>query len=138
MVLQTPVLVISRMLSAVALLACIQVVCASGTVKLPGTYSSLAYHAESGDLIGYEVRLIPTNQGTKAVVQVAEGDAGRIYIVDIVEASGMVQFDVPLASGLRSRFNGKITHSGLKGTITHHSGEKEDLFLKRTTSYWEQ
>jgi hypothetical protein len=52
-------------------------------VGLPGTYSSLSYNSESDDLVGYEVRIIPTNQGNKAIVQVAEGDAGRIYIVDV-------------------------------------------------------
>lgn len=138
MALRTPAPVVSRALLIIVLLACMQVACASGAVKLPGTYSSLAYHEEGGDLIGYEVRFIPTNQGTKAVVQVAEGDAGRIYIVDVVEEAGTVQFEIPLASGLRSKFSGKLTDDGLKGTITSPSGEHEDLFLRRATSYWEK
>lgn len=138
MALPTPANAASNLLITVMLLAWMQVACAFGTGKLPGTYSSLTYNVEGGDLIGYEVRIIPTNQGMKAVVQVAEGDAGRIYIVDVVEKAGVVSFEVPLASGMYGKFNGMVSSSGLAGTIIYPSSERESVLLKRCASYWER
>lgn len=131
--------VVSKSFPLIALLACMQVACAAAdSTQVPGTYSSLTYNEEGGDLLGYEVRMIPTNQGIRAVVQVAEGDAGRIHIVDVVEAAGEVSFEIPLASGMHGNFNGKVTSNGLEGEITYPSGEHESLLLKRAISYWER
>lgn len=106
--------------------------------RIAGTYSSLVYNEEGGDLIGYEIRVIPTNQGIKGVIQVAEGDAGRIYIVDFIEKADAVSFDVPLASNMRGKFRGKIISNGLEGVIIYPSGVHEKLLLKRSISYWEK
>ena len=130
--------VVTKFLTALMLLACMHLAIATGATRLPGTYSSLKYNVEGGDLVGFEVRVVPTNLGTKAVVQVAEGDAGRIYIVDVAEKSGIVSFEIPLAAGLRAGFKGKVTSKGLDGTITYPSGEHKVLFLPRCTSYWER
>lgn len=138
MALRTPAPVVSKSFVAVVLCACMQVACAANNVRIPGTYSSLVYNEESGDLIGYEVRVIPTNSGVKAVVQVAEGDAGRIYIVDFIEGSNGISFDIPLASGKRGKFKGKVTYDGLEGTVSYPSGTSEAVVLKRSVSYWEK
>lgn len=115
-----------------------QTIHAEQKLRIVGTYSSLAYNEEGGDLIGYEIRVIPTNQGLKGVIQIAEGDAGKIYIVDVLEKIKIVSFEVPLASGMRGKFSGQVTNNGLEGVIAYPSGVNEKVLLKRSVSYWER
>lgn len=129
----------SKFLISAALIVAVSVAVAAPTTKYAGTYSSLAYNAESGDLTGYEVRIIPSNQGLKAVVQVAEGDAGRVYIVDVIKKnSNTLSFAVPLASGIHATFTGTVSALGLDGVISFPSGHTQKIFLKRSISYWER
>lgn len=111
---------------------------AGDAVPLAGTYSSLTFNAEGGDLVGYEVRIIPTNAGNKALVQVAEGDAGRVYLVDVVILTGSIEFDVPLTSSKAGKFTGQLSVAGLRGSISYPTGVRESVFLHRGASYWEQ
>jgi hypothetical protein len=116
-------------------------VCAAdpnNAVRLPGTYSSLAYNAEGGDLLGYELRMIPTGRGLKGVLQIAEGGAGDLYLVDVVQHDDAIEFDVPVPGQKPGHFKGTLSAAGLRGTITFPSGATESVFLKRTTSYWER
>lgn len=115
-----------------------QTACVASSAEMAGTYSSLSYNEEGGDLLGYEVRVIPTNQGNKALVQVAEGDAGMVYLVDVAERNGEVFFDVTLASKMVGQFRGTITKAGLNGVISFPSGVSERIQLKRQISYWER
>lgn len=128
----------NKALVIVSALALLQAAAASEVPSIAGTYTSLSYNQESGDLTGYEVRIIPSNQGNKAVVQVAEGDAGRLYLVDVAETSMQVTFDVPLASGVLGKFEGEVTKLGLKGVISYVPGSSEKVLLKRSASYWER
>lgn len=103
-----------------------------------GTFSSLIYNAQSGDLTGYEVHLIPTNLGLKAVVQVAEGDAGRLYVVDATIKGDEIELRIPLVSGAAGLFKGRLSGGGIDGSISFPSGFVEKVFLKKTRSYWEK
>lgn len=102
-----------------------------------GTYSSLKYNNESGDLLGYEVLIIPTDVGLKAIVQVAEGSPGQVYIVRVVEKGGNISFDIPLSSGIRESFSGRVEGSYLIGDVFSPGG-KEHVELKRGMSYWDK
>lgn len=67
--------------------------------NIQGTYSSLTYNSESGDLNGYEVEFIPTNKGLKAVVQIAEGEVDGIQVVNVVQKKdGTLSFSFLLNS----------------------------------------
>jgi hypothetical protein len=109
----------------------------AGDARITGTYSSLEYHRESGDLIGLEIRVVQTHDGYKASVQVAEGGAGDIVVVPFKTFNGNVSFDVPYGEGKPARFTGSVTEKGLAGTIKYPSGTFETIFLPRKKSYWD-
>jgi len=101
-----------------------------------GTYSSLKYSDESGDLNGYEVEFIPTNRGLKAVVQVAEGEIEGVYVVDVTQSEdGQLKFPVPLATGKSGVFIGRVAGNGLRGAIQLPAGSQR-LTLTRSIGYW--
>jgi hypothetical protein len=105
--------------------------------NLHGTYSSLTYSNESGDLNGYEVEFIPTNKGLKAVVQVAEGEVDGIYVVDVVQSKdGTLSFSFPIGSQ-KVTFSGAANGMRLLGTLALPSGEQR-VILKRGSGYWDQ
>lgn len=130
----------SKLLLGCALLAMSLAACANppAPVRIPGTYSSFAYNEEGGDLVGYEVRIIPTRHGLKAVVQEAVGEPGDIHVVEVKEAADGLSFDIPLAGERPARFAGKVTTKGLEGKITFSSGAVEQVVLKRSPSYWDR
>lgn len=105
--------------------------------RITGTYSSLQYNAQSGDLLGYEVLIIPTDVGYKAVVQVAEGAPGQVYICQVMQKGDTISFDITLSSGAKESFTGEVTGNFLTGDILSPSG-KEHVQLKRGTSYWDK
>jgi hypothetical protein len=122
----------------VSLLATADPAVASKRDPLIGTYSSLSFNPQSGDVNGYEVRIVPTHGGKQAVVQVAEGDAGKLYVVDVVKKSGVVEFEVPLTPEHKVKFSGRLTAEGLTGSFVHPTGVIERVTLKRSVSYWER
>ncbi len=123
--------------ASIALLSAMLVTVAVPDLRIAGTYSSLAYHEEGGDLLGYEVRIIPTNKGLRAVVQIAEGGAGEVNVVQVVQTGETLAFNIPLADDAPARFEGKVTARGLEGTVTFPSGASERLILRRSVSYWD-
>jgi hypothetical protein len=106
--------------------------------ELRGTYSSLAYHKEAGDLLGYEVRFIPTKEGTRAVVQMSEGEPGEVYVVEVKASGRDVAFDMPLSATERGSFTGKLGKTGLVGVLTFPAGASEKITLSKGASYWEK
>lgn len=109
-----------------------------GSRQIRGTYSSLEFNSEGGDLLGYEVKFVPTNGGTKAVIQVAEGDAGRLHVVDIRQDGEKIWFDVEYGSGVVGKFVGRVTDSAVSGYIETQEGGRENVILERKASYWDQ
>jgi hypothetical protein len=45
------------------------------SIKYTGTFSSLRYHKEAGDLLGVEIRIVSTRKGYQGALQIAEGGA---------------------------------------------------------------
>lgn len=108
------------------------------SATLHGTYSSLKYSGESGDINGYEVEFIPTNKGLRAVVQTAQGEINGIYVVDVSEGKDMqVSFLIPLNTTEKQTFVVRAYGNELRGTILLPAGS-QNLILKRTTGYWNQ
>lgn len=113
-------------------------VCAHADSKrITGTFSSLQYNDESGDLLGYEILIIPTDLGFKGIIQVGEGAPGEVYIVKVTNNNGQIQFDIPLGAGVASKFSGHIEGGYLVGDVVSPSG-KEHVKLKRGISYWDK
>ena len=65
-------------------------------------YSGLHQSKESGDLDGVEVMIIPANESYKskyiAIVQIAEGSAPFVGIVELELEGNKIRFDLPLNS----------------------------------------
>jgi hypothetical protein len=101
-----------------------------------GTFSSLRFNSESGDVLGYEVRIVPVGETFQAVVQVAEGEPGPLHVVAVSIKDGQITFDVPFASDIVGRFVGKVTKTGLVGRISLPNAS-ETVQLKRSRSYWD-
>ena len=54
---------------------------AASDIKKTGTFSSLSYHREAGDLLGYEVRIVFTINGYEGTIQIAEGGPERLILL---------------------------------------------------------
>ncbi len=102
-------------------------------VRLSGIFSDLRYVEEAGDLLGYEVWIVPSNEGYFAVVQIAEGYPAPPEVVLVTVKGNQLEF--ALENGLR--FQGTIDQSGLRGTFHSQSLGHQKVFLKRGKSYWQ-
>jgi len=127
--------VIKRLFLTILLLGSCQVF--ASEQKVTGTYSSLEYNRESGDLLGYEVLIIPTDVGYKAIVQVGEGAPGQVYIVDVRKKGANIGFDIPISPALNESFSGHIDGGVLVGDVLSPSG-KQHVQLRRGMSYWDK
>lgn len=133
----TGALVATKLAAAAILLFSSFVACAASVIKLAGTYSSIVFNEEGGDVLGYEVRIAPTARGFQAVVQVAEGAPGPLHVVDVIQTKDSIKFDIPLDGEVKGTFEGRVTASGLEGIISLPAGRVR-VELKRTISYWER
>jgi hypothetical protein len=105
-----------------------------------GTFTNLTFDEEAGDLLGLEIKIVPSSSGFQAAVLVSEGAPSRMVIVDVTVSGRSVSFKVPAqstAGGTDWRFDGSIDEETLKGKITHATGAKEDVILARRCGYWE-
>ena len=104
-----------------------------------GTYSSIQYHQESGDLVGIEVRIAPVQEEHyQGVIQFCGGLPSKLILVEIQAAKGALSFEIPSDSGYGGRFEGTYSSSGIKGTIKFASGQHETVRLPRKRSYWDR
>lgn len=102
-----------------------------------GTFTSLEYNDESGDLNGVEVRIAPANGRLQAVVQVAEGGPGSFSVVPVSIRGNDIEFDVPLTKNVVGKFRGRITRNALVGKINWPTAA-EPVRLRRGMSYWDR
>jgi len=107
-------------------------------VKPTGTFTSLHYHQEAGDLLGTEVRIVRTARGYQAAVQISEGSPSSLYLADATIRENQISFTLedaePYSGGI---FTGIISSTGLTGTLRFPSGGKDAIDLKRGKSYWD-
>jgi flavoprotein len=59
-----------------------------------GTYSTLKYNQESGDLKGFEITIVPVDGGLAATVQIAEDGMNELHLAKVKENAGFMQFTV--------------------------------------------
>jgi len=107
---------------------------AEQAAKVGGTFSSLEYHAESGDLNGWEVTLIPQADGSYFVlIQVAEGQAPEIFTGRAVANGSVFRITVAGKGPLAGTYMGSVTADELKLKTPVGNTER----LKRKRSYWQ-
>ena len=105
--------------------------------RVTGTFSSLHYSEESGDLGGMEISIIPADVAGEwqffAVFQVAFGVPEEPILVPAKITGSQVEFGFPGGGG----FTGEVMEVGLRGTVTYQGGVQEIVTLPRKKSYWQ-
>lgn len=102
--------------------------------QITGSYTSLEYVKESGDVIGMEVIIVYSTDGTKgqhyALVQEAKGKPNPPILVQVEVNKDEIKFTV----SDKKIFRGKINKKELVGKF---EGNDEVIKLKRKKSYWQ-
>lgn len=109
-------------------------------LKYTGTFSSLEYNQEGGDLLGVEIKIVQTRKGYQGALQIAEGGPSQLMVVDVFFDKDNVRFEIPKSyteygGGI---FEGKIDSKGIKGAFRFKGkvGDQETLVHGR--SYWDK
>jgi len=109
-------------------------------VKQTGTFSSLTYNREGGDVVGAEIKIVATRKGFQGALQIAEGGPSPLMVVDVLFEKDRVRFKIPesypeYGGGV---FEGQIDAKGISGAFTFRGvrGDKENLIRGR--SYWDK
>ena len=110
---------------------------AASEPRITGTYSSLEYVAEAGDIVGVEITVIYSDSGYFTLVQCAEGSPGVPLLVPATVKGSTISFSLPSqveSDCPATQFQGTISKRGLTGAFkdTDWPG-----FLKRRRSYWQ-
>ena len=108
-----------------------------------GTFSSIYYHDEAGDVLGNELRIIPyfhdnadANQ-YQGVLAICAGVPGGMMVVHPVCDGDTMRFTFPYDQGKEASFEGTVSKQGLEGTVTYSSGATEQWSLPRGKGYWD-
>jgi hypothetical protein len=109
-------------------------------VKYAGTFSNLEYNQEGGDLLGMEIKIVPTKKGYQGALQIAEGGPSELMVVDVSFEKDNVKFEIPKAYSVYGGgvFEGKIDSKGIKGTLRFKETEGEKEILTRGRGYWDK
>lgn len=109
------------------------------TVRYTGTFSSLTYNKEGGDLLGAELKIVPVRNGYQGVLQIAEGGSSPLMLVDVSFDKNKVTFAIPTSynpygGGI---FNGTIDARQIRGALKFKNGAEMQFTLPRKHSYWD-
>jgi hypothetical protein len=103
-----------------------------------GTYSTLRYVPEGGDVVGTEITLVSAGRhGYYAIIQCAEGAPSKPVVVAAMISGTHV--DISANSDVdsdcsKSKFTGEVTPNGLSGTFNN---TKYPGVLPRRVGYWQ-
>lgn len=99
-----------------------------------GTFSSLHYVDEgAGDLLGYELTIVPQYRHPYAIFQCAEGIPIDPVFVPLQANGSTISFNVQNTGMCDGDYTAKITQSGLSLRATKWTQTEQ---LKREASYW--
>lgn len=100
-----------------------------------GTYSTLAYNEESGDLNGLEVTIVPLDGGFVASVQIAEDGINELHLAKVKESAGALLFSPRLDDGSTVSFSMKCSPKSCAGEYAW--GQAHVKFtLPKSNGYW--
>lgn len=108
--------------------------------KYAGTFTSLEYNEEGGDLLGEELRIVLAKKGYQATLQIAEGEPSQLMVVDVIFDKIKLKFVIPdsypdYGGGV---FEGTIDASGIRGVLKFKGGASNTVKWKRGRSYWDK
>ena len=105
--------------------------------QITGIYTNLEYVKESGDVVGMEVIIVYSTDGTKgqhyALFQEAQGQPSSPVLTQVTVNKDEIEFTIPDKQTNRT-FKGKISKKELVGKFR---GNDETIHLKRKRSYWQ-
>jgi hypothetical protein len=104
----------------------------AAAADVTGLFSDLRFVDEAGDLVGTEIFVVYSGEGYFAMVQVAEGTAGKPWLVPAQVEGPEVRFSIPRCG----EFIGLVSASRLKGRFESCPNWMVDL--PRKSSYWQQ
>jgi hypothetical protein len=127
----------TKVLALLLLPFAMSAIAATPSVKVTGTFSSLYYNEEGGDVLGTEITIVYGGKDYYALVQCAEGVPG-IPVLLVAQINDLnVSFTIPKGahSGCpETAYSGTVSKSGLKGQF---DGYGKSELLKRKASYWQ-
>jgi hypothetical protein len=100
-----------------------------------GTYSTLTYNEESGDLNGLEVALVPVDGGLIASVQIAENGINELHLAKVKESAGLLWFSPRLDDGSIVDFSMKCSPKSCVGEYTWGQSSVK-FMLPKSNGYW--
>jgi hypothetical protein len=106
-------------------------------VKMTGIFSSLAYSAQGGDMVGVEVFITSDGGAYYALVQCGAGRLGAPILVPVNIDAPQISFILPKENEANcpdGEVKGTITMRGLRAKITDRDWPE---YLPRRKSYWQ-
>lgn len=124
------------LLIIILLLISMQNVTSQSAVKKTGTFSSMEYNKEGGDLLGEEIRIVHTNSGSQGVIQFSGGEPTQLILVSINFHGDSLFFEIP-SGEYKGLFRGKVNRNILEGSLKMDGEKEKKIHLKRKRSYWD-
>lgn len=100
-----------------------------------GTYSTLSYNRESGDLHGLEITIVPTDSGLAASVQIADDGINELHLASIQRSGDNLTFSTNLDDGSDIQFSMACTTDSCNGTY-QWGHAKVKFLLPKSPGYW--
>lgn len=107
--------------------------------RYTGTFTSMYFDPETGDVVGAEIRIDRTPEGYRGTFRMAMGEPTRPAPIEPVFNGERITFSITDPFDGRSlTFDGRIDARGLRGPFLDVNGdERRFIDLKRAPSYWE-
>jgi hypothetical protein len=112
----------------------------SEIIWLTGTFSSVRFNTEGGDLLGVELKIVPTRNGYQGALQIAEGGPSEIMVVDVqLRKNNTIRFNIPVSYPFYGggTFEGMVDSKGITGRFTFVGATGDPERLVRGRSYWD-
>ncbi len=106
----------------------------AGGIMETGTFSSMYYHEEAGDLLGWELRIVQGKDGFEGTWQVAYGQPDSLVLIKPKIEDRTITFSYSYDGKEFYHFKGKYTDYGIEQEPMDDWGWGK---LKRRPSYWE-
>ena len=109
-------------------------------IKYTGTFTSLEYNKEGGDLLGEEIKIVVTRKGYQGALQISEGGPSQLMLVDVFFDKNQIRFEIPSSYPTYGGgvFEGKIDDKGIRGVLKFKGGADNSVKWVRGRSYWDK
>jgi hypothetical protein len=139
----------TQTMAGTTMVLCLVMTCGSASgeggskkTNYTGTFSSLEYSREGGDLLGTEIKIVATKKGYQGALQIAEGGPSNLMLVQVAIDNDNVRFEIPNDPNYRPyagwKFEGKIDDKSLKGNFSIGAKKADSETLTRKCSYWDK